>query len=314
MSKPAPRALAWSRHRARNPLPANPSPLVIAHRGSSSAVAEHTLPAYTEAIAAGADGLECDVRLTRDGHLVCVHDRTVNRTSNGHGIVSELDLAGLQQLDFAAWKQAGGVAPGTTGPDADAPNGPSTEPDEAVSDYLQGVFPDRVDAAGGQVLTLETLLSVVADAGRPLTMLIETKHPTRYGGMVEKELVRVLHRFGWGNGSRPGGSRVRVMSFAPIALRRIRLLDPRLPTVLLMDRSSPIRRDGSLPVGVTSAGPGVRMVRADPGYVERAHALGHRVFCWTVDEAEDVRLVAGLGVDAIITNRPAEVRGQLAGS
>ena len=74
---------------------------MIAHRGASSEVAEHTLPAYLAAIETGADGLECDVRLTRDGHLVCVHDRTVNRTSNGSGIVSELDLAGLQELDFA---------------------------------------------------------------------------------------------------------------------------------------------------------------------------------------------------------------------
>ena len=47
------------------------------------------------------------------------------------------------------------------------------------------------------MLTLETLLSVVADAGRPLRLLIETKHPTRYGGLVEKELVRLLRRFGW---------------------------------------------------------------------------------------------------------------------
>ena len=56
---------------------------VVAHRGSSDAVPEHTLHAYTRAIDEGADALECDVRLTRDGHLVCVHDRRIDRTSTG---------------------------------------------------------------------------------------------------------------------------------------------------------------------------------------------------------------------------------------
>ena len=55
-------------------------PLVVAHRGASTHRAEHTLAAYALALEQGAQGLECDVRLTRDGHLVCVHDRTVDRT------------------------------------------------------------------------------------------------------------------------------------------------------------------------------------------------------------------------------------------
>ena len=72
------------------------TPLVIAHRGSSSAEPEHTLAAYMRAIEEGADGLECDVRLTADSHLVCVHDPRVNRTSNGRGLVSTLELAELE--------------------------------------------------------------------------------------------------------------------------------------------------------------------------------------------------------------------------
>src|SRR5919202_512348 len=86
----------------------NPSsiPLVVAHRGDSAAVAEHALAAYEAAIATGADGLECDVRLTRDGHLVCVHDRRVDRTSNGRGRVSRYTLAELNELDFGSWHPA----------------------------------------------------------------------------------------------------------------------------------------------------------------------------------------------------------------
>jgi glycerophosphoryl diester phosphodiesterase len=300
-------ALPLSRSRSRPPLEPNPHPLVIAHRGASGDVAEHTLPAYLAAIDTGADGLECDVRLTRDGHLVCVHDRTVNRTSNGTGIVSELDLSGLQALDFGSWHD----------------ELPSSA-DELLTDspYLAGVAPDRETAGGSTVLTLEMLLGVVADAGRPLQLLIETKHPTRYGGLVEKELVRLLRRFGWaGNDfARPRGGAapspedhpVTIMSFAPTALRRIRQLAPSVPlTLLMVERWIPLRRDGSLPAGVHISGPGIRLVRSEPDYVARAHQAGNRVFCWTVDQPEDVALVRDLGVDAIITNRPAAVLRQL---
>ena len=77
--------------------------LVVAHRGSSGVHAEHTLTAYEKAITEGADALECDVRLTRDGVLVCVHDRRVDRTSDGRGVVSTLELADLGELDFSSW-------------------------------------------------------------------------------------------------------------------------------------------------------------------------------------------------------------------
>src|SRR3954470_888425 len=76
------------------------SPQVVAHRGASDTEPEHTLAAYVEAIKVGSDALECDVRLTADGHLVCVHDRNVRRTSNGRGLVSTLELTDLQGLDW----------------------------------------------------------------------------------------------------------------------------------------------------------------------------------------------------------------------
>ena len=146
-----------SRYRSRPVLQPNPNPLVIAHRGASSDAAEHTLPAYLAAIDTGADGLECDVRLTRDGHLVCVHDRTVNRTSNGTGIVSELDLSGLQALDFGSWHD----------------ELPSSA-DQLLNDspYLAGVATDRATADSSAVLILEMLLCVVDDAGRTRRMMI----------------------------------------------------------------------------------------------------------------------------------------------
>jgi len=281
------------RHRpARPALPRCDNPLVIAHRGASHDVAEHTLPAYLAAIEDGADGLECDVRLTLDGHLVCVHDRTVNRTSNGTGVVSELELAALRQLDFQSWHAV------TSGPDASR-----AEP----SPYLSGVAPDRIAPDSAHVLTLHTLLEVVHAAGRPLQLLVETKHPTRYGGLVEKELVRLLGRFGWAG----AGSPVTVMSFAPVALRRVRLLAAGLPLVLLLSRDTTFRRSGTLPTGVHTAGPSIRLLADEPDFVARAHRAGNRVFSWTVDSPADVSLAGRLGIDAIITNRPKQTRAQL---
>ena len=277
--------------------------MVVAHRGASSAVAEHTIGAYVAAIESGAEGLECDVRLTRDGHLVCVHDRTINRTSDGTGVVSDLDLPRLEALDFSSWR-------------ADLP----ASADELVTEspYLAGVAPDI--AEDGRVLTLDRLLSLVADASRPVRLLIETKHPTRYGGLVEKELVELLARFGWAGRSGPPmsvrepadmASPVIVMSFAPTALRRVKLLAPDVPTVLLMEWRLPGLRDGLLPAGVPIAGPGLHVLQADPAFVGRAHRRGNRVFVWTVNEPEDVEFVRGLGVDTIITDRPHEVLAQL---
>ncbi len=103
-------------------------------------------------------------------------------------------------------------------------------------------------------------------------------------------------------------NRVVVMSFAPTAVRRVRLLAPDIPTVLLLERLLPQRRAGILPTGVSIAGPGLHLLRADGDFVARAHARGHLVYVWTVDDPRDVKYVLDLGVDTIITDHPHEVR------
>ncbi|MEV8451064.1 glycerophosphodiester phosphodiesterase [Streptomyces sp. NPDC052095] len=265
---------------------------VIAHRGASDDAPEHTLAAYRKAIEDGADALECDVRLTADGHLVCVHDRRVNRTSNGRGAVSALELAELAALDFGSWKaREESGAPVAESPDWDPVPGELTS-----------------------VLTLERLLELVVEtraAGRPLQLAVETKHPTRWAGQVEERLLHLLKRFGLDAPPAEGPSPVRVMSFSARSLHRVQAAAPTLPTVYLMQFVSPRMRDGRLPAGARIAGPGVRIVRNHPGYVERLHRAGHRVHVWTVNEPEDVDLCVDLGVDAIITNRPKQVLSQL---
>ena len=152
---------------------------------------------------------------------------------------------------------------------------------------------------------------MLVDAERPVRLLIETKHPTRYAGLVEQQLVRLLRRFDLATPAEKTDSRVTVMSFAPSALRRVRLLAPDLPTVQLYLRMPVLRRDGSLSPSADVAGPGIHILRAHPRYVERVHAAGHPVYVWTVDEPADIDLVLDLGVDAVITNRPTDVLRRL---
>ncbi|MEV7589006.1 glycerophosphodiester phosphodiesterase family protein [Streptomyces sp. NPDC089922] len=239
---------------------------VVAHRGASHEYPEHTPAAYRQAIADGADALECDVRLTADHRLVCVHDRRVERTSDGRGTVSAMTYEELSALDFGGWKGAG--------------------------------------HRGAQVLLFEDLLKEALGAGRPVGLAVETKHPTRAGGRLEAELVRVLKDHGLADGR---AGLVEVMSFSRNALVRLNRLAPGLPAVYLIER----RVRPPRPPFAGHAGPGIDLVRKDPGLVGRLRAKGLRVRVWTVDEPEDVELCVRLGVDTLITNRPREVREYL---
>jgi glycerophosphoryl diester phosphodiesterase len=270
------------------------APQVIAHRGASDEVPEHTYAAYRKAVEDGSDALECDVRLTRDGHLVCVHDARVDRTSDGRGRVSALELADLADLDFSAWRARQRHRPAW-----------QREPSLAAG------WDEEPDWDVSRVLTLERLLGLVVDSPRRVELAIETKHPTRYAGLVERRLVELLARYGLHEASGGEPPRVRVMSFSSASLRRVHTLAPALPTVLLL-RWLPLRlRDGQLPSRVDIAGPALPLLRRHPGYVERAHAAGHPVHVWTVDDPADIDFVLSLGVDAVITNRPALVRDHI---
>lgn len=72
---------------------------IFAHRGSKGSHPENTIPAFFAAVRAGADGIELDVQLTKDGVPVVIHDETVNRTTNGSGLVKDFTLKELQKLD-----------------------------------------------------------------------------------------------------------------------------------------------------------------------------------------------------------------------
>ena len=253
--------------------------MVVAHRGSNKDEPEHSLAAYLLAVEEGADGVECDVRLSADGTLVCVHDRRVSRTSDGRGVVSALTLPELELQDFSG--------------------GPSVWRD----------FEDpKPDETRSRILTLRTMLATMIDASSTVTFSIETKHPTRYGAYVESSLVELLEYFGLLRAAKDGSSRVRLMSFSSWALRRMHQMAPGTPTVLLMDRLFLWRKNGWLPREVDIAGISIYALRKHPEYVAVAHTKGHQVHVWTVDQPADVALCVETGVDAIISNKPAMVR------
>jgi glycerophosphoryl diester phosphodiesterase len=77
--------------------------LAIAHRGASGYAPENTLAAYRRAVAQGVSFIETDLQLTRDAHLVAIHDETVDRTTGAHGAVHQMTLAEIRRLDAGAW-------------------------------------------------------------------------------------------------------------------------------------------------------------------------------------------------------------------
>jgi glycerophosphoryl diester phosphodiesterase len=255
-------------------------PQVVAHRGSSHLNPEHTLGAYVAALDEGADALECDVRLTADGHLVCVHDRRVDRTANARGLVSTMDLAQLDELDFASWKN------------------PWAELDDEAPD---------IDEDTRKVLTVRRLMETAADYDRPVDLAIETKHPTRYGGLVERNLVELLGSFGWAGKDSP----VRVMSFSWVALNRVKKLAPDLEIVLLVDRLYTWQVTKKLTGQDWIAGPDITLLRDNERFAGRLRASGRRVHTWTVNAPEDIDLCVELGIEAVITDRPGAALSHL---
>jgi glycerophosphoryl diester phosphodiesterase len=277
-------------------------PTVYAHRGSSAAYAEHTRAAYVQALLDGADGVECDVHLTRDGQLVLHHDAQLGRTSDGRGPVSARTLAELRGLDWSSWK--GVEVPPTHG------------------------------AADRQLLSLPELLELLRDAGRPVGLAVETKHPSPYGHRLEEELLALLMREGWDpETGRLDNIDVSLMSFHPDAVRYLlESVPPRLVCQLVETTTRRTVRESLRVSGAAAAvlhagmrlvvppavpvisgglvglaGPGIDFVRAHPELVRQWHADGSVLRVWTVDERRDVELCQALGVQELTTNRPAEV-------
>jgi glycerophosphoryl diester phosphodiesterase len=167
----------------------------------------------------------------------------------------------------------------------------------------------EVDDGSRRVLTLHRLLETARDYDRPIDLAIETKHPTRYAGLVERRLVDLLDSLGYVGPRSPA----RVMSFSPVALTRVKKLAPHLEVVLLIDR----QYSWQMALGVLGtgwiAGPGIDLLRENPRLARRLGRNGQRVHVWTVNTPEDLDLCLSAGVEAVITDDPRSALAHLGG-
>lgn len=281
-------------------------PLVYAHRGSSGAFAEHTRAAYLRAIADGADGVECDIHLTRDQHAVLLHDANLDRTSDGTGPVADRTLNELRQLDFSSWKGAR--------------------------------IPDDYGARSTQLLTLPELLVLLQAAGREIGLAIELKHPSPFQLKLEDRVLEILRSQGWDpTTSRLGNIRVSFMSFSPDSVKHLLKSVPSDAVCQLVDDVDVLEIREELGLGAITggalanlmkaaqteaerilddcetglAGPGIDYLRGHSRTIRRWLNSGRRFRVWTVDSEDDVALCQELGIHEITTNRPAQVLAQL---
>ncbi|WP_402462798.1 glycerophosphodiester phosphodiesterase [Isoptericola aurantiacus] len=249
-------------------LPASPDPdhpVVVAHRGYGAVAPQNTLAAFEAAWRAGAPAVELDLRLTRDGTAVVIHDPDVDQVTDGSGAVADLDAATVRGLDAGA--------------------------------RFSPAF------AGQRVPVLDEVLDLLA--ARPGTDLL-----CEYKGVWSPEQVArttaALDAAGL-------AGRVLVQGFSRETVAAQREAAPHLPRGLLCDAAPDDLLEAAGALGAVTVNPAVAAVLADPGLVDRAHDLGLRVMPWTANEPAVWAPLVDAGVDAIITDRPGELRGWLAG-
>lgn len=252
------------------------SPFVVAHGGFKHLFPENTMTAFDGAVAWGADLLEMDVRLTADSVLVTHHDATLERTSDGEGLLIGYTLEELGRFNFGA-KFAG----------------------------LERKYPYRE-----RKVAITTLEEVLLKYGASKRMFIEIKGEGDEGLRCAEVLARLLRRTGM-------EERVLVSAFDDRIVRRFRKASQgRVQTAMG-------RRQTRRFVLLSKAGFGflwcgknrslqiplrTGKVRLDrPSIVRTAHRKGVALCYWTINRTEDMRHLAALGVDGVITDRPDRV-------
>lgn len=278
-------------------------PLNVAHQGGALEAPSNTLFAFRRAAALGADVLELDVHASADGHLVVVHDDTVDRTTDGTGRVADLTLAELRELDAAhSFVPGEGAAPGRDAEDYPY-RGFATGDREIPAGFAERHGLDSVSPADFRIPTLREVLGAFPDA----LVNIEIKQTAPAVEPYEERLAALLDEFDRGRDT-------VVVSFHPKALARFRQHAPDVP---LAPARGPIVRYalsslgpfGGLPLPnyaalqVPPATGGVRLVTR--GFVADAHADGLAVHVWTIDDPGEMRRLLDLGVDGVMTDRPS---------
>ena len=250
----------------RHPFFSSTRPLVFAHRGGSALAPENTIAAFDNGLALGADGLELDVHLSRDGRVVVHHDRTLDRTTNLHGAIDGFAADELARADAGYHFQ----------PDAG--------------------WPFR-----GQGITVPTLASVLARY-RDIPIVIEMKVNSPDLARASVDVIRAadavdrvcLASFG-----------LHVLRATRALEPAIATSAARGEVRWALYRSRcrwPVSRVTYAGYQVPEISGNARVVSTR--FVKDAHCRGLGVHVWTVDAAPDARRLLQWGVDGLITDRP----------
>ena len=254
--------------------------LNIGHRGASGYAPEHTIPAYDLALEMGADYIEIDLQMTKDGVLVAMHDDTLDRTADApegvpkrfcSGPVIKRTLEQIKMCDAGSWFN-------------------EAYPQYASEEYV-----------GLQIPTLEEIFQRY---GTSVNYYIETKNPEAAPGM-EEELLRLMEEY---NLIEPAAQdwQVLIQSFSAESLMKIHGMNSSLPLIQLYSstETSESIQASLAQVSTYAVGIGPSMTDVDAALVEAAHALCLDVHPYTVNETADMQAMIDLGVDGMFTNFP----------
>jgi glycerophosphoryl diester phosphodiesterase len=247
-------------------------PRNFAHRGGVQIAPENTLHSYRRAVEAGADIIELDVRSTKDSHVVVLHDRTVDRTTNGTGDVNKLTLGELKKLD-AAYRFT---------------------PDRGAT------FPLR-----GKGLTVPTLDEVFREFPNvPVNIEIKEPDPGIAKSLADlisthkrEKLTLVVSSY--------EGPMKRFRDLSPETHTGLTPGEARQLVFLEAEEEKSYQPPGAaLPVPIRSGG--IEVVTQET--VARAHRHGLEIHVWTVNSEQTMRRLLRMGVDGIMTDRPDLLR------
>ncbi len=254
------------------------APRYVAHRGGAALWPENSLEAFRGAIALGARMLELDVHLTADGDAAVIHDPTLDRTTTGSGPVATHTAAELRRLRLK--KRDGTLA---------ADGVPMLE------DVLTLAAPSAV------MLLIEIKTPGSAVSYRWTAGAVQALPGERYLGL-EQRVLGLLAAAGL-------AARANLMAFNPAVLAEVRALAPRQPTTLLVDRQHVTGAGArgadavAWAVGVGAAFLGLHASLCDEAVITAARAAGVAVGVFTVNDESEMRRLAALGVDVIISDR-----------
>jgi glycerophosphoryl diester phosphodiesterase len=240
---------------------------VIAHRGNRAHAPENTIEAMREAVALGADALEFDLRVTRDGVLVLLHDALVDRTTNGAGAVERLTLAEVKSLD------AGFCF--------------STDHDRTFPWRGRGVTVPTFDELAETVRELPLIIELKTPAATELTRNAIARHGMAHRVVVAGFESRAIHPLR-GAGFALGATSRDAMALLPRAFMRRRAAPLQFQTVNI----PPTWNGLPVPFRLLS-----RSLRAS----------GIPIHVWTVNEAQEARRLWRAGVSGIISDDPAVI-------